>query len=67
MLPRQPTEAERLEGFLQVSREALKKEQKRLAEHLQRFDMDTRSPNLLDAKFQKIRNQWFNLPPDTAG
>ena len=67
LLPRPPTEAECLECFLQVSRKALQIEQKRLAEHLQRFDMDIRSPNLLDAKFQKLRNQWFNLSPDTAG
>ncbi|MGB0386133.1 MAG: hypothetical protein ACPGWR_15100 [Ardenticatenaceae bacterium] len=67
LLPRPPTEAERLEGFLQVSREALKLEQKRLAEHLRRFEMDTRSPNLLDAKFKKLRDQWFKLIPDPAG
>ena len=67
LLPRPPTEAERLEGFLQVSREALKIEQKRLAEHLQRFSMDTRSPQLLDSKFNNIRHDWFKLPPDTAG
>ena len=41
----------------------LKIEQERLRTHLQRFEMHTRSIRILDAKFDQLRQQWFDLPP----
>ncbi len=67
LLPRPPTEDERLKAFGQIAQEKLKAEQKRLNEHLARFRLHTRSPRQIKLQFDKLRQDWFTLPPTSTG
>jgi len=67
LLPRPPTEAERLVAFRQVPLTALAKEQQRLRQHRKRFRLHTRSARRAKAQLDQLRLQWLALSPTPTG
>ena len=67
LLPRPPTEAERLDALRQVPPSQLAKEQRRLRRHQERFRLRTRSTRRINAQFDKLRQQWLSLAATSTG
>jgi hypothetical protein len=66
LLPKLPTEEKCLDAIKQVSYTKLQKEQLRLKQHQVRFQLHTRSFKRTKTQFNKLRMQWFALPPPTG-
>lgn len=67
LLPRPPTQAERLAALRQVPPIQLAKEQLRLRQHRQRFRLHTRSTRQINAQFDKLRQQWLARAATSTG
>ncbi|MBL7161178.1 MAG: transposase [Anaerolineales bacterium] len=67
LLPRPPTEAERLVAFRQVPLTALADEQQRLRQHRKRFRLHTRSARRAKAQLDQLRLQWLALSSTPTG
>jgi hypothetical protein len=66
LLPKLPTEEKCLDAIKQVSYTNLQQEQLRLKQHQVRFQLHTRSFKRTKTQFNKLRLQWFALPPPTG-
>jgi len=67
LLPRPPTEARCLAALRQVPIDQLAEEQDRLRHHQERFRLHTRSVRQLNARFDKLREQWLALAATSTG
>jgi hypothetical protein len=67
LLPRPPTEAERLAALRQVPSDQLAKEQQRFRQHQERFRLHTRSIQQTNAQFDQLRRQWLALAATSTG
>lgn len=67
LLPRPPTEAQRLATLRQVPRADLQEEQQRFQQHQARFHLHTRSTRRANAQMNKLRQLWLALPPISTG
>jgi hypothetical protein len=67
LLPRPPTEARCLAALREVPADQFAEEQDRLRQHQERFRLHTRSVRLLNAQFDKLREQWLALAATSTG
>ncbi len=67
LLDRPLTEAEAVEALSRIPAEDLAQERQRLHHHRQRFRFHMRSLNGSDIQFEKLRQQWRELPKIPAG
>jgi len=67
LLPRPPTEAQRLGALRQVPQADLQKERQRFQQHQARFRLHTRSTRRANAQMSKLRQRWLALPPIPTG
>ena len=67
LLPRPPTEAQRLVALRQVPQADLREEQQRFQQHQARFRLHTRSTRRANAQMNKLRQRWLALPPVLTG
>lgn len=67
LLPRPPTEAQRLTALRQVPQADLREEQQRFQQHQTRFRLHTRSTRHANAQMNKLRQRWLALPPIPTG
>src|SRR5215813_7556444 len=67
LLPRLPTETQLLDAVWQTPSEELAQERQRLAEHRQRFRLQSRSLKQTQAQFNQLRQRWSTLQPTGTG
>jgi hypothetical protein len=67
LLPRPPTEAQGLDAVCQTPPEDLAQERQRVAEHRQRFRLQSRSLRQTQAQFNQLRQTWSTLQPTGTG
>lgn len=67
LLPRPPTEAQRLVALRQVPQVDLREEQQRFQQHQARFRLHTRSTRRANAQMNKLRQRWLALPLVSTG
>lgn len=67
LLPRPPTETERLAALRQVPLAELDEEQHRFRQHQKRFRLHTRSPKRANSQLDQLRLQWLALSSTSTG
>lgn len=67
LLPRPPTEAQRLVALRQVPQADLREEQQRFQQHQARFRLHTRSIRRANIQMNRLRQRWLALPPVSTG